>query len=114
MEELIKRLNAEITSLVIRKVLKEILTKLTFLNWWPFSWIVEKVVENIVEKSMRHANLYVTNAIMEYNVENSVENVEEVTDRLIEVQENVDNYTAEELEELDEELISAYRDLFAF
>lgn len=114
MEELAKLLNKELVNLVVRRIFKEFTGKLAFLNWGPIGYIVEKCIRYVVEIAYSYAELFVTDKILDNAVDNQVDVVDEVTDKLIEYEENVDKYTEEEKDELDEELMSAYRDLFRF
>lgn len=114
MEELLDLLNKNLKNLLIRKALKQIAASIPWLTWGPIGWFVEMCVTYLVEVVLEQANLYLTDKIVDNSVDKAVEKVDEVTDKLIEYEENVENYSEEELDELDEELMASYRDLFRF
>ncbi len=68
--------------------------------------------------SLRYHQLFVaTDAlfrVINRVIHNDVQRVDDLTDKLIEVDQNVENYTEEELNELDQELMDAYRNLLTF
>lgn len=114
MEELAIILNTNLVNLVVRKIVKNFVGRWAFLAWGPIGYIVEKCLRYIVELSYSYAELFVTDKIVDKAVDKDVSVVDKVTDKLIEYEENVENYSKEELDDLDEDLMAAYRDLFRF
>ena len=114
MKELTKIINDQLVDLVVRQVFRQLTGKLAFLAWGPIGSLVEMCIRYVVNIAYNQAELFVTDKIVEKAVEKQVEVVDAVTDKLIEYEENVENYTDKEKDALDEELMAAYRDLFRF
>lgn len=114
MEEILSLLNSNLKTLLIRKIMSTIVAKFAFLGWGPIGFILEQIVEKIVSIALEQINLFVTDRIVDISVNGDVDRVDKITDKLVEYEENKDAYTEEELDELDNELIDAYRDLFNF
>lgn len=114
MQEIISLINGNLVRIITKKIVQEIIKRVAFLGWGPLGWILSTIVEKIVEKALYHGQLLVTDQIINRVIHNDVEAVDDLTDKLIEVDQNVENYTEEELNELDEELMDAYRNLLTF